>query len=354
MRIVDTPSLPKRTVSAGRRSLWLALFVVALTSTGLAVADQSDDEAPRAIVQDTIMNFGVVNRGDRVTHEFRIDNAGSAALEITEVKPSCGCTVADYDKTIGPGQSGVIKATMDTSNLKGGIAKAVKVYTNDPINPEINLVMKANIKSQVEIEPGYARFVAVFGEPQKTIVETMWSSDHPNLEIQKVESPFDFIKTSFREIPKEERSKGVGSRQWQISVDLDKDAPVGPLADFIVVSTNHPELKTVRIPVSGFVRPVLSVTPRVADFGRRELIEAQTASLEIRNLSSSAVTLNQVSTNIQGLEAAIEQVEDGRLYKVVLTLKPGTPKGDFEGLVTITTTSTKQPTVEVSVKGVVL
>jgi len=338
-----------------RKTIWIALGLALVMVSGDAViADQEEGSLPRVVVRETIKDFGVVNRGDRITHEFQIDNAGSGELEITEVKPSCGCTVTDYDKTVAPGTSGVIKATMDTSNLKGGVAKAVRVYTNDPINPEINLVIKANVKSRVEIDPGYARFVAVYGEPQKTIVETVWSSEFPKLEILGVESPYPFVKTSFRESPAEERDKNFDGRQWQIAVKLDQDAPVGPMADFIVVTTNHPELKTVRIPISGFVRPILSVTPRVADFGRRELTESQTASLEIRNLSSTAVELGQVSTDVEGLDAKIESVEEGRLFKVLLTLKPGAPKGDFEGLVTISTSSAEQPTLEISVRGVVL
>jgi hypothetical protein len=338
-----------------RRAIWTTLLIaLVIGSASFVVADQEEGSLPRVIVQETIKDFGVVNRGDRVTHEFRLDNAGSGILEITEVRPSCGCTVADYDKTIAPGTNGVVKATMDTSNLKGGIAKAVRVYTNDPVNPELNLVMKANVKSQIEIDPGYARFVAVYGEPQKTIVEKVWSSEYPDIEILKVQSPFDFVETSFREAPEEERDKGVKGRQWQIAVKLDQDAPVGLMAHLIVVTTNHPELKTVPIPLSGFVRPILSVTPRVADFGRRELTENQTASLEVRNLGASAVELGEVSTNVEGLDAEIEQIEDGRLFKILLTLKQGAPKGGFDGLVTITTTSNKQPTIEVSVKGVVL
>ena len=99
---------------------------------------------------------------------------------------------------------------------------------------------------------------------------------------------------------------------------------------------------------------MLSVTPRTADFGRREVTEPQTASLEIRNMSKSAVNLDQISTDIQGLEAEIEPLEEGRLYKVLLILKPGMKKGRFKGQVTINTTSTKQPVLEVNVKGVVL
>jgi len=331
-----------------------ALAITLVLGMGALSADQAEQSVPAALALETVKDFGVVNKGQRVTHEFQIRNDGEAVLLITEVRPSCGCTVAEYDKTVAPGATGKVKATVDTRNFKGGIAKSVRVFTNDPANPQIDLVIKANVRSQIEVDPGYARFIAVYGEPQKTSVQSVWSGDRRELQILEAVSPYPFVKVSYQEAKEDERHKGVAGRQWQVEVKLDEDAPVGPMADFIVLTTNHPKLKTLRIPISGFVRPVMSVTPRIADFGRRELSEPQTASLEIRNLSSAAVDLGQITTDIAGLDAEIEPLEEGRLFKVLLTLQPGMAKGDFEGLVTISTNSTKQPTVEVSVKGVVL
>ena len=336
------------------RTLTLMLATALMLGAGAIVADQAEQPAPAAVALETVKDFGTVNKGQRVTHEFQIRNDGDQILKVTDVRPSCGCTVAEYDKTVAPGAIGKVKATVDTRNFKGGIAKSVRVFTNDPANPQIDLVIKANVKSQIEVSPGYARFIAVYGEPQKTSVQTVWSGDRRDLKILKAESPYSFVDVSFREAGDDERDQGVQGRQWQVEVDLDKDAPVGPMADFIVLTTDHPKLKTLRIPISGFVRPVMSVTPRIADFGRREVAEPQTASLEIRNLSSGAVKLSEITSNLAGLEAEIEPLEDGRLYKILLTLQPGMAKGDFEGLVTISTNSSKQPTIEVSVKGVVL
>jgi hypothetical protein len=338
-----------------RNRAWSLLLVTTLlVGAGTVLADQADEPKPTAVALETIKDFGVVNKGQRVTHEFKIRNAGSAPLAITEVRPSCGCTVAEFDSNIEPGEEGKIAATVDTRNFKGGIAKSVRVFTNDPENPQIDLVIKANVRSQVEVDPGYARFVAVYGEPQKTSVQSVWSEEQQDLEILGAESPYDFVEVSYREAEESERLRGVKGRQWQVEVELDRNAPVGPMADFIVLTTSHPKLKTMRIPISGFVRPVMSVTPRVADFGRRQLSEPQTASLEIRNLSSNAVQLSDIATDVEGLEAEIEPLEEGRLYKILLTLQPGMSKGDFEGLVTITTSSAKQPTIEVDVKGVIL
>lgn len=309
---------------------------------------------PGAVFSETVIDVGAVNKGERASYEFTVQNEGDQVLQITEVKPSCGCTVTEYDKTIKPGGSGKITAVVDTTNFKGPIAKSVKVFTNDPINPRVNLVIKANIKTHVEIEPGYARFVAVYGEPNAKSVQRVWSKEKPDLEILGAKSPYPHVKVAYAEATTDEREGGVSGNQWRITVELDADAPVGPMADYIDVTTDHPERQTIRIPVSGFVRPVLSVTPRVADFGRREVAEPQTASLEIRNMSKSAVDLAEISTDIQGLQAEIEPLEEGRLYKVLLTLKPGMKKGRFRGLVTINTTSNKQPVLEVNVKGVVL
>ena len=333
-----------------RFSLPLLLFLLWLPTT---LVDGAEAQ-PSAVFPETVIDVGAVNKGEKASHEFTVRNEGDQVLQITEVKPSCGCTVAEYDKTIQPGGTGRITAVVDTTNFKGPIAKSVKVFTSDPVNPQINLVIKANIKTHVEVEPGYARFVAVYGEPNAKSVQRVWSKEKPDLQILSAKSPYPHVKVSYAEATADERDGSSSGNQWRVVVELDADAPEGPMADYIDLTTNHPERQTIRIPVSGFVRPILSVTPRVADFGRREVAEPQTASVEIRNMSKSAVDLDQITTDIEGLQAEIEPLEEGRLYKVLLTLEPGMKKGRFRGLVTINTTSSKQPVLEVNVKGVVL
>ena len=42
-------------------------------------------------------------KGDKIIHDFVIKNDGDADLQITNVQPACGCTVASFDKVIKPG-----------------------------------------------------------------------------------------------------------------------------------------------------------------------------------------------------------------------------------------------------------
>ena len=127
-----------------------------------------------------------------------------------------------------------------------------------------------------------------------------------------------------------------------------------PLADYVVVRTNHPEQAEVKIAVSGLVRPVIAVAPKVADFGRREVTEPQSKSLEVKNLGTAAVQLTEAISDVAGLEAVIEPVEDGRHYRIQLTLTDALPKGDFEGQLTIKTSSARQPILEIPLRGTIL
>jgi hypothetical protein len=80
--------------------------------------------------QNTTIDFGRVPIAKPITAEFIFKNSGMVPLIITDVKSSCGCTVAEYPKQpIAPGEQGKIKATYD-AKLSGYFNKTVTVYSN--------------------------------------------------------------------------------------------------------------------------------------------------------------------------------------------------------------------------------
>jgi hypothetical protein len=299
------------------------------------------------MVDEPVIDVGDVRKGDEIHQAFVIRNGGDAPLEITEVKPSCGCTVAEFDRVIPPGGTGRVDLVVETGAFGGGIAKSVSVFTNDSDNPRLNLVVKANIREPVVARPGYARFIGVEGEPIEPSLQTVSAADGTPMQVLSVESPLPAVRTSHSRVEGDESS-------WRIELRLDRNAPAGSLADYVLVRTDHPEQPVVQIAVSGLVRPILTVAPKVADFGRRELVEPQTKSLEIKNLGAPAVELTEATSDIEGLEAIVEAVEEGRHYRVTLTLTEALPKGEFEGRLTIKTSSPRRPVVEVPLRGTIL
>src|SRR4051812_8640087 len=68
--------------------------------------------APKAVWVKDIHDFGEIPQGKPVSVEFSFTNTGDAALLITDVKTSCGCTAPDYPKEpIAPGKTSTIKVT---------------------------------------------------------------------------------------------------------------------------------------------------------------------------------------------------------------------------------------------------
>lgn len=93
--------------------------------------------------------FGAVKAGTPLVFTFKFKNKGKAPLEITEVKPSCGCTKGDFDKLVEPGKEGKITLSIaKTDTYTGPIVKTATVKTNDPDHPSVVLTLRANFTKE--------------------------------------------------------------------------------------------------------------------------------------------------------------------------------------------------------------
>ncbi len=99
---------------------------------------------------DSAKNFGTVTKGEKVKVDFRFKNAGDKPLFLASVRPSCGCTVADYTKgAILPGQEGAVKAEFDSNHgFPGHIRKSINVTSNSKNKPIFNLVFEGEVKEK--------------------------------------------------------------------------------------------------------------------------------------------------------------------------------------------------------------
>src|SRR5437899_12094401 len=66
----------------------------AAAPTGSAVVPTQDNTGPRIAFDQTAYDFGKVESGELIKHTFFFTNTGNALLEVSDVRPSCGCTAA--------------------------------------------------------------------------------------------------------------------------------------------------------------------------------------------------------------------------------------------------------------------
>jgi hypothetical protein len=110
---------------------------------------------PSLILQQSSFDFGDIKQGDKVSHTFVISNAGGDLLKISDVKASCGCTAAAPDKNeLAPGESTNLVVTFNSAGRMGKQSKTVRIYSNDPLNPEMLLSISGNVVSAIESSAG--------------------------------------------------------------------------------------------------------------------------------------------------------------------------------------------------------
>lgn len=90
------------------------------------------DQKPTGLTfKEESFNFGDIEKGKPVTHEFSFKNTSKQTVLITNVKASCGCTTPTWTKTpIKPGETGNVTATYNAAN-PGAFTKTITVTTND-------------------------------------------------------------------------------------------------------------------------------------------------------------------------------------------------------------------------------
>ena len=90
---------------------------------------------------------------ERVERSFGFRNDGGAAVMVTSVESSCGCTTAELAQTVyGPGEAGRIDVTFELGDRKGRQIKKV-VRTDDPATPVTTLTLDVTIPRPVELTP---------------------------------------------------------------------------------------------------------------------------------------------------------------------------------------------------------
>jgi len=100
---------------------------------------------PEIEMLETSYDFGEMQQGESVTHDFILKNIGEADLIISTAKGSCGCTVPEWPKTpIAKGEDAIIKVTFNSAGKSGMQRKTVTLVTNAIPNTKV-LTINGNV-----------------------------------------------------------------------------------------------------------------------------------------------------------------------------------------------------------------
>ncbi len=103
-------------------------------------ANQSAEKVltPKIQMDEESFDFGEMQQGESVTHDFVLKNIGDANLIISAAKGSCGCTVPEWPKEpIAKGEQAIIKVTFNSAGKSGKQNKTVTLVTNAIPNTKV-------------------------------------------------------------------------------------------------------------------------------------------------------------------------------------------------------------------------
>ena len=128
------------------------IFPFVLAALGLPV------HAQKIAVEKATVDCGNVGYSMPVTAEFKLRNKGGRKLVLTDVRPGCGCTLAEYPKgEIAGGENFTIRLTYDARQL-GHFDKSVRIVCNGSKEP-LFLNMKGVVVEEVTDYSGSYPFV---------------------------------------------------------------------------------------------------------------------------------------------------------------------------------------------------
>ena len=134
----------------------IVLFTVSCSNNDKKVTAKYDSLVKKAIIDtsnfttiqwlDTLFNFGTIKQGEKITLKFKCKNTGTKPLVLTNVRPGCGCTIAEYSKeAILPNKEGWVTASFNSKKFCGEVHKSVLASSNTTNDAERNLQFSGTI-----------------------------------------------------------------------------------------------------------------------------------------------------------------------------------------------------------------
>jgi hypothetical protein len=246
---------------------------------------------------------------------------------------------------VGPGQTAVIEAQMDTRNFVGPKSTIlyVTLVTASGREAETGLGVNAQILSDIVLNPGAIDFGAVLRGQSPSQVMTI---DRINLEGWRVHRMVSGSRVLDAQLV--ETSRKGGSVSYALTVRLKPDAPAGPIRDEIRILSNDPETPSIPVMVTAWVRGELTAAPSVLSMGAVHSAAGVQGRFVIRGARPFAI--RSIEGVGDGFSASTPPNDRQAVHVVTVAYKPeeGTTRGDLRRVFRVHTDLPGEPPLDLT------
>jgi hypothetical protein len=184
---------------------------------------------------------GEVRSGMSLSHRFSFVNRGTEAVEVNDVRPSCGCLAPKLEqRRFQPGEAGVLLLAVNTLTQPAG-ANSWRVtirYQTGGVEKELPLYISARIVTEISVEPpSLAIYTNTSIGHQITVIDRRTEP----LIVRSVQASSPYVRTHLGEL----RRNDAGHWVRTIQVEVAADCPEGHHSETLLICTSdstYPEL----------------------------------------------------------------------------------------------------------------
>ena len=276
--------------------------------------------APAAKIQfeTPVYDFGKTKAGDPIKHIFYFTNVGDATLELSNVRPGCGCTTAgEWTKKVEPGQTGSIPIQVATVNFNGPVVKTVNVDSNDKATPSTVLQIKGTIWKPIEVNPQMAYFNVVADSPAgaSSIVRIVNNTDEP-MTISEPEVNNKSFSTELKTVQP--------NKEFQLIVKAEGPLKPGSLQGQITLKTSSTNMPVINVTAFANVQPIISVTPPQVTLPGGPLANLTRPTVTIMVNGTNMVKLSDATVaGGKDVEVQLAEPQPGKVFTATLSFPQG-------------------------------
>jgi hypothetical protein len=265
-----------------------------------------------------VFDFGKTRAGDPVKHVFYFTNTGDATLELSNVRPGCGCTTTgEWTKKVEPGQTGSIPIQVATVNFNGPVVKTVTVDSNDKAQPSTVLQIKGTIWKPVEVNPQMAYFNVVADTPggAQSIVRIINNTDEP-MTLSEPEVNNKNFTTELKTVQP--------NKEYQLIVKTDGALKPGSLQGQVTIKTSSTNMPVINVTAFANVQPVVSITPPQVTLLGGPLANQTRPNITIQVNGTNTAKLSDATVlGAQNVEVQLAEPQPGKVFTATLNFPQG-------------------------------
>ncbi len=312
-------------------------------AAGIVSCTRHTPAAPFAVVPQTSYDFSRLDAGDIVTHDFRIQNTGSAPLFIQGIMTTCKSVFAQVtDREIAPGKDTVMSVRLDTNGLDGQIRHRVLVYTNAANKRVLAFRITAYVQQLFSLQPVSVDFGNIYASRAIAMPVVFTST---SFGITAVTSASPFVRAELHR---------TGDHIYTVTILTMKDLPAGLLRDTVFLHTDSPRYPVLTIPVKADRISDLRANPGKIFAGI--LLKGRTStvfSTYIYSRKKIPFTLKAASDTNAFLHIDIQQFAPD-VYRLNVRVNPFERAGEYTTDIIVHTSDPKTPVLHVPFRVIVM